>query len=358
MPKAKLSWWQQLKLKPFFVRLSNWEFWPMWVISFPTFFYWLYLSAKARSFFWFSATNPGIYTGGMIGESKKEIADITPLEYQPTTIFVAGNCSNEEVFRNMQAAGLDFPVIVKPDRGQRGNGVRKIKDIEELNNYNTNLPVQYLLQEFIDYTLEAGVMHYYYPDTQESGILSVTIKGFLTIVGDGALTFLELMQRNPRAVLSMERLKKDYKNELTKILAKNEEIVLEGIGNHSRGTAFLTGQHLICESMVKGFDAITKSIKGVYFCRYDLRCPSVEDLQHGRNIKIMEINGVGADPAHVFDQSVSIWNKYKVIFRQWKIMYQIARVNHKKGVPYLTYKEVRKHMKGLKEHDKQLEELG
>lgn len=357
MPKTKLAWWQQLKLKPFFIRLSNWEFWPMWVISFPTFFYWLYLSAKARSFFWFSATNPGIYTGGMIGESKKEIADITPKEYQPTTIFVEKNCSNEDVLSKMRAVGLDFPVIVKPDRGQRGNGVRKIKNIAELNAYNSSLSVRYLLQEFISYAVEAGVMHYYYPDTQESGILSVTIKGFLTIVGDGELTLLELMQRNPRAVLVMGRLKKDYEAELDKIVPKGKKKVLEGIGNHSRGTAFLTGQHLICESMVKGFDKITKSIKGVYFCRYDLRCPSIEDLQEGRNIKIMEINGVGADPAHVFDPTVSIWQKYKVIFKQWKIMYQIARINHKNGQPYMTYKEVRRHLKELKEHDKLLEQI-
>ncbi|MCP4443223.1 MAG: hypothetical protein GY810_30335 [Aureispira sp.] len=358
MPKPKLSWWQRIKLKPFFIRLFNWEFWPMWVISFPTFFYWLYLSIRARSFFWFSATNPGIYTGGMIGESKREISAIVPDEYEPVTVFIAGDCSNEEALAQMKEAGLDFPVIVKPSRGQRGNGVRKITSVEELNAYNSTLVVEYLLQEFIDYSIEAGVMHYYYPDTEESGILSLTIKGFLTIVGDGESTWLELMQLNPRAVLVMDRLKKDYKDQLDKVLGKDEKVVLEGIGNHSRGTAFLARQELICDSMVKGFDVITKSIKGLYFCRYDLRCPSIEDLQHGRNIKIMEINGVGADPAHVFDPSVPMLEKYRIIFRQWKIMHQIARINHEKGAPYMTYKEVRTHMKGLKEHNKLLDRLG
>ena len=96
----------------------------------------------------------------------------------------------------------------------------------------------------------------------------------------------------------------------------DEEFLLEPIGNHCRGAVFLEGNHLIDEKMIEGFNRITKRIEGVYFCRYDLKCSSIEDPKAGRNIKILEINGVRANPAHIYDSSASIFQKYKVILRQ------------------------------------------
>ncbi|MCH2044452.1 MAG: hypothetical protein MK212_10085 [Saprospiraceae bacterium] len=67
---------------------------------------------------------------------------------------------------------------------------------------------------------------------------------------------------------------------------------------------------------------------------------------------ILEINGAGADPAHVFDPKVSIFQKYKAIFKQWKTMFRIARANRKNGLKYMNWKEARRILKRNKEHQK------
>jgi hypothetical protein len=67
-----------VKYLNFWTRLTNWEYWPFSVIYFPVFFYWLWLSVKARSLFFFSAANPSIESGGMLGESKYRILKNVP----------------------------------------------------------------------------------------------------------------------------------------------------------------------------------------------------------------------------------------------------------------------------------------
>ena len=50
--------WKRIKHSNFLIKLTNWEYWPFAVIYTPAFFYWLYLSVKARSLFFFT----GYYT--------------------------------------------------------------------------------------------------------------------------------------------------------------------------------------------------------------------------------------------------------------------------------------------------------
>lgn len=340
------TWWQRMKMRPFFIRWSNWEYYPSWLVLIPTVIYWLYLSVRARALGWFSATNPAIYTGGLAGESKDDIHRIIPPDNMPTNILVCEYTPVEAVLEEMNRAGLTFPVIAKPDIGARGSGVRKIKNREELEQYNRRCgAARYHVQEYLDLPVEAAVMYYRMPNSDEHGILSITLKKFLSVTGDGVSTFLELVEDNPRAILAMERVQQRYGHRFKEVLPKGETIELEPVGNHCRGTMFVSGMHLLNEEMVEGFRKITDQIDGLYFCRYDLRCPSIEDLQHGTNIKIMEINGVGADPTHIYDPAIGVFKKYRDIFRQWKTMYRIAVENHRKGVPYMGFTQLRQAMR-------------
>ncbi|MCH2044454.1 MAG: hypothetical protein MK212_10095 [Saprospiraceae bacterium] len=206
-------------LRPFFIRLSNWEYCPMGLTSIPTFFYWLYLSARARSFFGFSATNPGIESGGMIGELKEDIHQLIPNDLMPLTAFVPAGTSEEGAVQIFQEKGFEYPIIAKPDIGGRGVGVRKIKNEEGLKAYQRDQAnVAYHLQAFVDYEIEAGVMHYQMPDSEESGIISVTLKEFLSITGDGVSTCMDLIEDNPRAILVKDTLIEKYGERLQRVL--------------------------------------------------------------------------------------------------------------------------------------------
>jgi hypothetical protein len=344
---AKLSAWQRFKLRPFVIRYSHWEFLPAWIANVPHVLIFIYYAIRARSLFWFSATNPTIYTGGMIGESKDEIHQLTPNEYMPTTITVKNGMTYEQILTEIETLKLSFPLIVKPDRGGRGIGVQKIHKLSDLEIYHRRFEgLIYHVQELIDLPVEAGVMFYRYPDGSKQGILSVTLKGFLTMEGDGVSTLRELVDSNFRAVLVREDLEKKHSEIWNKVIAAGKKLELEPIGNHCKGTAFISAQELICEEMVAGFAKISEQINGFYFGRYDVRCPSLEDLKAGRYIKILEINGVGADPAHIYDSRISIIQKYKTVAQQWKIMFEIACYNHKiNKIAYMSLADWRKHNK-------------
>src|SRR6185436_3775950 len=99
----------------FFIRLSHWEYWPFAIIQFPFFMYWLWLSLRARSLFFFSASNPSIVMGGMLGESKYDVLKLIPEQYKPKTIRIQYPFTSVQVLYALHGNGFNFPVIFKPD---------------------------------------------------------------------------------------------------------------------------------------------------------------------------------------------------------------------------------------------------
>jgi hypothetical protein len=74
-------------------------------------------------------------------------------------------------------------------------------------------------------------------------------------------------------------------------------------------------------------DRISKTYDGFYFGRYDIRTPSVEDFQQGRNFKVVELNGVTSEATHIYDPRNSLWDAYRVLFAQWRIAFEIGAQN-------------------------------
>ncbi len=321
----------------FLIKLRHWEYWPFFVVYWPIFVYYLWLVLKSRSFFYFTASNPGIENGGMLGESKIKILDLLDDEIKPKTqIISAKSCVNKtlEVVRK----NFSFPVICKPDIGERGWKVEKIYDEKALIDYHNQMNVDYLVQEFLNHPIEMGVFYYRYPNQPKGKVSSVVIKEMLTLVGDGQSNVKKLILSSDRAKLQWEVLKNRYAERLNDVLLSGQAIELVSIGNHSRGTKFMDGNYLITDQLNGTFDKISEQIKGFYFGRYDLKVNSVEDLYQGK-IKIMELNGAGSEPSHIYQPGYSLFKAYKVLFHHWRVLYEISLANNKLGIPYLTFNE-------------------
>ena len=142
---------------PFFIKLLHWEYWSFNVVYGPIYIYWIWLCIKARSFFFFNASNPTIENGGFLFESKKKIYDIIPQEYYPSTLFFKAHVNDEKLLNSFKKSNLQFPIIGKPDIGGKGRGVKKLNNIEELIEYSHNTKENFLLQEFVDYKNEFGI---------------------------------------------------------------------------------------------------------------------------------------------------------------------------------------------------------
>ncbi len=334
----KMEMW---KFKRTLAKVFRYEYWPFMVFFLPLLPVWLYYAWRNKSWVYFTAVNPGIYLSGLFGESKKDILQNIDAKYLPTTLYLEPNTDIERVSLLLMQHAIEYPFILKPDVGERGNDVAKITTAVQLEQYlQSHGEKQLIIQEFVAYELEFGVFYYKYPNGSGSGISSITGKKFLAVIGDGYSTLAQLIQSDVRASMQYERLSKVLHDQMTNVLAKGEELLLEPVGNHCRGTMFLNRTALVNEKLVKVFDEIAKGYEGFYFGRFDLKVRSIADFYEGRHIKVMELNGVTSEPAHVYDPQYSLWKAYRDIARNMKICADIARQNHENGVPYLNAKDI------------------
>jgi len=337
-------------------KLTKWEYWPFEVVYLPIFFYWLWLSMKARSFFFFSAANPSIESGGMLGESKFRILEKIQDRFKPKTLFIPMPLDMNAILQRIQQAGISFPLIAKPDVGERGWKVEKIHNPDELAAYVQPMRVDFLIQEYIDYEIELGLFYYRFPSQHKGVISSIVMKEFLTLTGNGKSTLQELIVGDERARLQYHVLAAKYPALMENILPSDEKVTLVSIGNHSRGTKFINGNHLINNRLLDVFDGISQSIPGFHYGRYDIRCKSLEELYDGREIKILELNGAGAEPAHIYDPKFPFLEAYGVLFHHWSVLYQISKANSLNGTAFMSLREAWQTLVKLRNYRKLMKE--
>jgi hypothetical protein len=321
----------------FWIKLSHWEYWPWYIVYIPIFAYWLWCGIKARAIFYISAANPGFEYGGIVGASKKAILDKFPSELVPQAILIEKSDAVSNILVKMEASGLCFPVIVKPDIGERGFNVELVSNETELTNYLSKGSDRLIMQEYVNLPVEAGVFYYRFPDQEKGEVSSIVLKGLLKVTGDGNSSIKELMLKNDRAKLQILRLESVGIVDLESIPELYEEVLLEPIGNHVRGTTFLDGCHLINDKLIDTFDTISKSIDGFYYGRFDIRCADEASLAEG-NYKVLELNGSASEPAHIYSPGFPLFEGYKILFKHWRILYKISVMNHKLGVPYMSFR--------------------
>jgi hypothetical protein len=99
---------------------------------------------------------------------------------------------------------------------------------------------------------------------------------------------------------------------------------------------------------------ICNRVPEFYYGRLDIRFKDWESLARGEDFSIIEVNGSGSEPTHIYDPQHSIFFAWREIIKHWKILYQICKANNKKGVKYLTLAEGRREIKSFKEIDLQL----
>lgn len=302
---------------------------------------WLYFAARARRWLFFTTVNPVIETGGVFGESKINILQRLPPEVIPTTLFITSETSIATTLQRIREAGLSFPLIAKPNVGERGTLVKKLASPADLADYMARNMVDFIIQEFVTYEEEVSVLHYRLPGASKGGILSLCLKEYLHVTGNGVSTIRSLMENYPRARLQLERLERQNGLDfMERIPASGEVVLLEPIGNHNRGTTFLNGNALIDDRLVQVFDAISFTLEHqVYYGRYDIKCSSLEAVKNGVDFKILELNGVAGEPAHIYDPSYPIWKKYEDIYRCWKVIFSISQEQARRGVKSLSLRE-------------------
>ena len=343
-----LTWRGRRLLLSRWRRFSNWEFWPFYVTNVVTFVYVLYTGlVKYRRATLFTLTNPAIKPdSGFIGERKSAIFKGLRQEYVGRWRLVgAANTMQDRLdllHSFMADHSLDYPIVLKPDAGQRGQGVKICPDLETARHWLEQAERDYLIMEYLPGE-EFGVFYYRLPDQPRGRIFSINRKKLLDVVGDGKSTLEELILRDERAVCMAPMFFENLEADLLDIIPEGQTRQLGQVGTHSRGSLFLDGADLISPELLERVERIVENYSGFYFGRFDFKAPSEEDLREGKNLKVIELNGLTSEATHIYDPKNSIFYAWKTLIDQWSIAFEIAEANLKKGLQPMPLAEFISH---------------
>ncbi len=325
--------------KPTFNRLGNWETLPFYAIYAPLVFVWVYYAIRCKRFWFFSNINPSLEFAGFEGDAKKPMYNQLPVELYPKSIYIEPSDSLSEVIDKISAAGLKYPFAVKPNVGAQGLLFRKINDEEQLKIYHSKVGVEYIVQHLVNLPVEVSVFHIRYPNKKHGIITGFIAKEYMHVVGDGISTLQQLITAHPKAVVFKQELLTKHERNLKTIIEKGSIYNLNITGNHNRGARFINLKDEIDAGMLQVFDNLSLYAKNFYYGRYDLKTASIADLKQGRNFSILEYNGAGAEPNHIYDCNMSYFKAIREIAMHWGHMYKIGRINYRNGIRYLTFLE-------------------
>lgn len=317
-------------------RWSRWEFWPMSIFYLPVAGWIAWLAFRHRGLTTMTAANPGIPDGGTVGESKFEILSRLPPEWTVPSVVVhpAPIANRVEAARQLLREGAwNYPVVLKPDVGERGAGVRLVHGPADLESYLAKEPRAVVIQPYHPGPFEAGVFYYRMPHWSRGRIFSITDKRFPVVIGDGCSTLEELIWTHPRYRMQARLFLHRHEHARRMILGRGERFQLAIAGNHAQGTVFCDGRHLITPALERRIDEIACAYDGFFVGRFDVRYRDVERFKSGDDLAIVELNGATAESTNIYDPDGSLIDAYRQLFRQWSIVFAIGAANRAAGTP-------------------------
>lgn len=338
-------------------RIGRWEAWPFKLIYAPLVPFWIGYILRSRAVWFFTPSNPKLTFGGLDGEPKKEMYDLIPPHLYPATFNVLPGEDFSSVTLRMNMRGIQYPMVAKPEVGCAGVLFRKIDTEEDLKNYHSKITVEYIVQSLVTYPMEVSVFYIRYPNEEKGTITGFLHKIPMSVVGDGFHTLQQLVLQHPKAGKRVGELHSKHKDLWLTVLPEGQKYMLSHAANHNRGAHFIDlGKH-INGDLIAVFDNLSHRINDFFYGRYDILCNSVEELKEGKNFAILEYNGCGAEPNHIYDTGYTLLEAYGEILKHWKALYKVSMYNAKQGVKPWPYIKGLKFRIATNQHYKKIREL-
>jgi len=312
-------------------RIWRWEFWPTCLFYLPLLPWISWLSLRWRGFATITAANPGITHGGFVGESKSQIMRALGggSHISSTVLIEAGDV--ELRIEQVDRLGWGWPIILKPDVGQRGAGVKLAKNVDDARRYFAENEDDVIAQPYHAGPFEAGIFYYRYPGETRGRIFSITDKQFPAVIGDGVSSLEELVWRDKRLRMQGRTFLSRHEREHDCVLAKGEVFRLAIAGNHCQGTLFRDGSHLLTPALEHAVDRVAQRFEGFHFGRFDVRYADIKRFKAGEDFTVIELNGVTSESTNVYDPRWSLLRAYRTLFRQWALLFRIGAMNRRLG---------------------------
>ena len=319
-----MSWKDQLRRIK--ISMLNWQYWPWPVVYTPLLLQYFYHLIRFEGAGFPALINrPFMEVGGILEESKLYISQRIPSAWTPLTLTLEGITDSLQLREFMEENALNFPVIVKPDRGMRGKGVRIHRNENELLDHIKELDYlqTHIIQPYIDLPNEIGIFMIHAADGWH--ITSVMQKVLPSVVGDGQTCIKDLIRKDDQLFMQLPRFMRNDILDLTYVPRPGEEITLDHVGNHRLGTNFVDRTDLINEELSEAMSRVCEHLKGFEYGRLDIRYREYSELLQLENFSIIEVNGANSEPGHIYQKGFGLWEAWKVLLKHHRIIYHKAR---------------------------------
>jgi len=309
------------------------EWWPTWVMYVPVVLAGVPLAIRHRCLRAPLLVNPALPDSGTVGESKAAV--LHRLAGAPVLDWLllpaaAPTARLARMQRWLAATGQDWPVILKPDAGERGAGVRLVRDAAAAERWLTEHPRRALAQRYHPGPVEVGIFWTRRPG-EPGRILAITDKVFPELIADGHHSIAELIAAHPRfrlqAAIFLERLGE----RASRLPAAQERVRLGLAGNHAQGCLFRDGAQLITPALTQAVNAWMSRVIGVNYGRFDVRAADYAAVARGQDLAVVELNGLSSEPTAMYDPTRSLWFAAGLLVKAWTEAWAIGTREARRG---------------------------
>ena len=311
---------------------------PKWLIIIPLVLQWIGLAVRYRSATLPSAANPCLTSGGMVGEGKLEyFKGMGPTARRFTArhyaITPGASRSPASLARLMADAGLAFPVVVKPDLGLCGYGVRRVDDMAALEDYLSRFPEHetVVVQDYLPHEHEAGIFYARDPADVDGRIIGLALRYFPRVTGDGCHSVAQLIAADPRCRRAATSTGHECAVALERVPAAGEVVRLATIGSTRVGGLYRDGGIHVTPALSAAIDAVARDMPSFHCGRFDVRFSSLDELEQGRGFVIMEINGAGSEAIQAWDPALGLSQAFQMIFAKQRVLFAIGDAMRRRG---------------------------
>ncbi len=290
--------------------------------------------------------NRWIEYGGLTEYDKNNIHDKLPPSYFLKNLKLPeiAPITYDELIDLLDLKKFEFPLMHKPNKGERWAQMYYLPTMEALELHrkkviNGEIPRQsYSIQQYCDWPQEYCLQFYQHYDAKKRPIIevgSLALREMPFVTGDGTNNVEELIrllswvsEQHKENIIS--KISQTQPQLLTKIPAIDEQVQIVFTASIDFGTKYRTIEqtHERKEQLEALLTNLLTSLPPSFLSvgRFDLKAKSLESLLAGE-VKIIECNAGGGIPTHVYDESLTIPEKYEELFKHFDKMYEIIKQN-------------------------------
>lgn len=304
--------------------ITQWEYRPTRIFYLPLYIWYIWQAIRFRSRGWIMASNPGLINAWLIGEDKRTALSQLHNCIKPTTLFRADGEPVESIDAQIIKSWIWYPCIAKADISRRSQKVMIVSNNKDLKTTMKQWRWNIIIQEYIQNQQEFGISYVRIPWQQSWNIIWIMYRSFAYVSWDGTQTLQQLVTKHTRYRRYADIIQSHNLLQRNIIIPHWKIINIMPFGAHSRGTIFEDWSDKITEQIDDQIDRAAKQVNGFYVGRFDIKAKSLDHIAHGE-YKILELNGVGWIPAHMYDPNYNIWHWWKILFQYWSKVSDVVK---------------------------------